>query len=129
MTPCELNYSPIEKMFLALVFVVQKLCHYFQAHMIHLISKTNSTKYIMKKLVLSDRLARWSLLLQEFEIIYVHSKAIKGQALTNFLVDHPKLAHWKLFEELPDENVLFIEVRHGTCTLIVLLIIMVLGLV
>ena len=69
MTPCELNYSPIEKMCLALVFVVQKLRHYFQAHMIHLISKANSVKYIMTKPVLSDRLARWSLLLQEFEII------------------------------------------------------------
>ncbi|XP_057461067.1 uncharacterized protein LOC130751463 [Actinidia eriantha] len=111
MTHCELNYSPIEKMCLALVFVVQKLRHYFQAHTVHLVSKANSVKYIMTKPVLSDRLARWSLLLQEFEIIYVSQKAIKGQALADFLADHPIPADWELSEELPDEDVLFIQVQ------------------
>ncbi|GFZ02402.1 hypothetical protein Acr_15g0010100 [Actinidia rufa] len=111
MMHCELNYSPIEKMCLALVFTVQKLRHYFQAHTIHLISKANPVKYIMTKPVLSDRLARWSLLLQEFEIIYVPQKAIKGQALADFLADHPIPADWELSEELPDEDVLFIQVQ------------------
>ncbi|XP_057481966.1 uncharacterized protein LOC130768877 [Actinidia eriantha] len=111
MTHCELNYSPIEKMCLALVFAVQKLRHYFQAHTVHLISKANPVKYIMTKLVLSDQLARWSLLLQEFEIIYVPQKAIKGQALADFLADHPIPADWELSKELPDEDVLFIQVQ------------------
>ena len=53
----------------------------------------------MTKPVLSDRLARWSLLLQEFEIIYVPQKAIKGQALTDFLADHPILDDWELSED------------------------------
>ncbi|XP_019251292.1 PREDICTED: uncharacterized protein LOC109230224 [Nicotiana attenuata] len=35
MTPNELKYSPIEKLCLALVFPIQKLKHYFQAHVIH----------------------------------------------------------------------------------------------
>ena len=110
MTSCQLNYLPIEKMCLALVFAVQKLRHYFQTHTVHLISKANPVKYIMTKPVLSDRLARWSLLLQEFEIIYVPQKAIKGQALADFLVDHSILADWELSKELPYENVLFVEV-------------------
>ncbi|MGH2165450.1 ribonuclease H family protein, partial [Enterococcus faecalis] len=38
MTHHELNYSPIEKMCLALIFEIQKLRHYFQAHTVHLIS-------------------------------------------------------------------------------------------
>ncbi|XP_057481975.1 uncharacterized protein LOC130768885 [Actinidia eriantha] len=79
MTHCELNYSLIEKMCLALVFAVQKLRHYFQAHTVHLVSKANP--------------------------------AIKGQTLADFLVDHPIPADWKLFEELPDEDVLFIQVQ------------------
>ncbi|KAF7150396.1 hypothetical protein RHSIM_Rhsim02G0154500 [Rhododendron simsii] len=53
----ELNYSVIEKMYLALVFAIQKMQHYFQAHTVHLISKANPIKYVMPKLVLSDRLA------------------------------------------------------------------------
>jgi len=32
MTPNELNYSPTEKLCLALVFSIQKMKHYFQAH-------------------------------------------------------------------------------------------------
>jgi hypothetical protein len=34
-------------------------------------------------------LVKWALLLQEFEIVYVSQKAIKGQALADFLADHP----------------------------------------
>nr|XP_009762357.1 PREDICTED: uncharacterized protein LOC104214397 [Nicotiana sylvestris] len=34
---------------------------------------------------------------------------MKGQALANFLADHPLLAEWELSDEFPDEDVLFIE--------------------
>ncbi|KAL0439876.1 UNVERIFIED_CONTAM: putative protein K02A2.6 [Sesamum latifolium] len=39
MTPNELKYSPIGKLYLALIFAIQKLKHYFQSHSIHLVSK------------------------------------------------------------------------------------------
>ncbi|KAL0378566.1 UNVERIFIED_CONTAM: Transposon Tf2-12 polyprotein [Sesamum radiatum] len=91
MTPNELKYSPIEKLSLALLFAIQKLKHYFQSHSIHLVSKANPLKYVMTKPVLSDRLARWYLQLQPFEITYVPQKAVKGQVLADFLADHPCL--------------------------------------
>ncbi|XP_070056828.1 uncharacterized protein [Nicotiana tomentosiformis] len=34
---------------------------------------------------------------------------VKGQALANFLVDHPLPVEWELSDEFPDEDVLFIE--------------------
>ena len=49
MTLNELKYSPIEKLCLALVFVIQKLKHYFQAHTIHLVSRSIPLKYVMSK--------------------------------------------------------------------------------
>ncbi|XP_058211580.1 uncharacterized protein LOC131323752 [Rhododendron vialii] len=110
MLPHELNYSVIEKMCLALVFAIQKMQHYFQAHTVHLISKANPIKYVMSKPVLSNRLARWSLIFQQYEIIYVPQKAVKGQALADFLADHPIPAEWELSEELPDEDVMVVEV-------------------
>ena len=58
MTSNELNYSPIEKLCLTLIFAIQKLKHYFQVHTIRLISKSNSIKYVMTRPVLSDRFAR-----------------------------------------------------------------------
>ncbi|KAK4404346.1 hypothetical protein Sango_0803200 [Sesamum angolense] len=110
MTPNELKYSPIENLCLALIFSIQKLKHYFQSHSIHLVSKANPLKYVMAKPVLSDRLARWYLQLQQFEITYVPQKAVKGQVLADFLADHPMPAEWDLSDDLPDEDVLVIEV-------------------
>ncbi|XP_057803083.1 uncharacterized protein LOC131018370 [Salvia miltiorrhiza] len=110
MTPNELNYSPIEKLCLALIFSIQKLKHYFQAHTVRLISKANPLKYVMSRPVLSDRLARWYLQLQQFEIVYVPQKAVKGQVLADFLADHPIPAEWELTDDLPDEDALVIEI-------------------
>ncbi|KAL0349908.1 UNVERIFIED_CONTAM: Transposon Tf2-12 polyprotein [Sesamum radiatum] len=70
----------------------------------------NPLKYVMAKPVLSDRLARWYLQLQQFEITYVPQKAVKGQVLADFLADHPMPAEWELSDDLPDEDVLVIEV-------------------
>ncbi|KAL0396522.1 UNVERIFIED_CONTAM: hypothetical protein Scaly_0100600 [Sesamum calycinum] len=110
MTPNELKYTPIEKICLPLIFAHQKLKHYFQAHTVRLVTKANPLKYVMSKPVLSDRLARWYLQLQQFEIVYVPQKVVKGQVLVKFLVDHPIIAEWELSNDLPAENVLIIEV-------------------
>jgi hypothetical protein len=66
----ELNYSPIEKTCLALMFAIKKLRHYLQAHLVRLISRADPFKYIISR-PLSERLAKWAFLLQEFEIVYV----------------------------------------------------------
>ncbi|KAL0406142.1 UNVERIFIED_CONTAM: hypothetical protein Slati_3928100 [Sesamum latifolium] len=110
MTLNELKYSTIEKLCLALIFAIQKLKHYFQSHSIHLVSKANPLKYVMMKPVLSDRLARWYLKLQQFEITCVPQKAVKGQVLPDFLANHPMPAEWELSDDLPDEDVLVIEI-------------------
>ena len=74
----EHNYTPIEKICLALVFAVQKLWHYMLAHSVTLISRADPLKYLMTKPMPSGKLAKWSLILSEFEIKYVPQKAIKG---------------------------------------------------
>ncbi|XP_019236134.1 PREDICTED: uncharacterized protein LOC109216441 [Nicotiana attenuata] len=111
MTSNELKYSPIEKLCLALVFSIQKLKHYFQAHVVRLVSRANPIKFVMSKPVLSDRLARWYLQFQQFEIVCVPQKAVKGQALADFLADHPILDDWELSDELPDEDAMVIEIQ------------------
>ncbi|KAL0292617.1 UNVERIFIED_CONTAM: hypothetical protein Sangu_2527500 [Sesamum angustifolium] len=79
MMPNELKYPPIEELCLTLIFSIQKLKHYFQSHCIHLVSKGNPLKYVMAKPVLSDRLARWYLQLQQFEITYVKEADQSGK--------------------------------------------------
>ncbi|KAI5338076.1 hypothetical protein L3X38_017347 [Prunus dulcis] len=105
----EQNYTPIEKVCLALVFAVQKLRHYILSHRVILISKADPLRYLMSKPVLSGRIAKWSLLLSEFEIKFVPQKAIKGQALADFLAAHPTPDNMELPADLPDEEVFAIE--------------------
>jgi len=42
-------------------------------------------KYIFEKPALTRRIARWQVLLFEFNIVYVTQKVIKGSALADYL--------------------------------------------
>jgi len=50
------KYSPVEKICLSILFVVQKLRHYMQAYMVQVVSKADPIKYIRLRPVLSGRL-------------------------------------------------------------------------
>jgi len=67
----ELNYSPIEKMCLALMFAVQKLRHYMQAHTVYVISKVDPIKYILSRPVLHGRLTKWAIILEQYDLVHV----------------------------------------------------------
>ncbi|KAM2549289.1 hypothetical protein TB1_013673 [Malus domestica] len=97
-------------MCLTLMFAIQKLRHYMHAYTIHLVAKADPVNYVMSKPVLTGRLAKWALLLNQYEIIYVPAKAIKGQALADFLADHQIPADWKISDDLPDEEVFYIDI-------------------
>ena len=71
---------------------------------------TNPIKFVMSKPVLSDQLARWYLQFKQFEITYISLKAIKGQALADFLANHPIPNDLELSDELPDEDAMLIEI-------------------
>ncbi|KAL0285833.1 UNVERIFIED_CONTAM: hypothetical protein Sradi_7162300 [Sesamum radiatum] len=64
----------------------------------------------MSRPVLYGRLAKWSILFNQYEIEYVPQKSIKGQALANFLADHPMPAEWEISDNFPDEDVFSIEI-------------------
>ncbi|XP_075659140.1 uncharacterized protein LOC142629025 [Castanea sativa] len=108
----ELNYSPIEKMCLALFFAIDKLEHYMQAHTVRLVAKADPIKYVLARPVVSGRIARWVVLLQQYDLAYVPQKAIKGQVLADFLADHPVPSDWEFSDDFPDEDVFYIEVMQ-----------------
>ncbi|XP_058080634.1 uncharacterized protein LOC131228784 [Magnolia sinica] len=69
-------------------------------------------KYLFKKPALMGRIAKWQLLLFEFNITYVTQKAIKGQALVDHLAAHflPDYKPLKTF--FPDEDILLIDEKE-----------------
>ncbi|XP_038904440.1 uncharacterized protein LOC120090803 [Benincasa hispida] len=46
-------------------------------------------------------------MLQQYDIVYVPQRVVKGQALADFLADHPIPSNWELSEDLSDDEVLF----------------------
>lgn len=53
--------------------------------------------------LLNSRLAKWALLLSQYDMKFVPQKVVKGQAIVDFLVDHPVPENSKLYEAIFDE--------------------------
>jgi len=104
MIGAEHYYNPVEKECLVLVFAVQKIRHYLIGQHIHVISRVNPLRLLMTRpSSLNCRLAKWAILLLQYEVQFMPQKPIKGQAMTDFLVDHPVPENSKLYDDLLDE--------------------------
>ena len=44
---------------------------------------------MLSRSIMRRRIGKWSLALMEFSLEYQSQKSIKGQAIANFLTDHP----------------------------------------
>ncbi|GKA46440.1 reverse transcriptase domain-containing protein, partial [Tanacetum coccineum] len=84
----ELNYTPMEKLVLALVFAAKRLRRYFQAHPIAVITD-QPIKQIISRPDVAGRLQKWSVMLGEHNITYRPRTSVKGQILADFLVEKP----------------------------------------
>lgn len=74
----DLNYTQIEFACLVIVFSSYKLCHYMLTHKIKLVARIYPIKYLLNKVTLTRRLAKWVMMLRKFDIEYVDKKSIKG---------------------------------------------------
>ncbi|CAL2247100.1 unnamed protein product [Prunus armeniaca] len=81
----ETRYPNTELLCLALVYAAQRLRHYFLAHKLQLIVKSDLVRYLLTRPVLSGCFACWLLQQSEFHITCTTPKAIKGQAVIDML--------------------------------------------
>ena len=92
-----------------MTWIAQKFRHYLAAYTTYLISRMDPLKYIFQKPMPTGKLAKWQILLSEFDIVYVTQKAIKGQALADHLAENPVDRDYEpLKTYFPDEEVLFV---------------------
>ena len=63
-------------------------------------------KYIFEKPAITRRIARWQVLLSEFDIVYVTQKEIKGSALADYLAQQPLNNYQPMHPEFPDEDIM-----------------------
>ena len=63
--------------------------------------RTDPIRYLLSKLILSGRLAKWSLQLAEFDITCVTPTEIKGQAVIDMLASFSSEEEMPTIEEIP----------------------------
>ncbi|XP_051140178.1 uncharacterized protein LOC127257763 [Andrographis paniculata] len=82
-----LNYTMPEKMCYSLVFACTKLEHYMLPRRIEVISKINLIKLILQRPTMQGRLMKWAIKLAPFNLYHSPLRAVKGQAIADFLAD------------------------------------------
>ena len=80
------RYPLMEKLAFALITASRKLRHYFQAHVI-VVMTDHALKKSMNKLEATGRLIQWAIELSEFDVKYQPRNAIKAQALADFIAE------------------------------------------
>ncbi|GJW05103.1 reverse transcriptase domain-containing protein [Tanacetum coccineum] len=91
----EVNYTPMEKLVLALLSASKRLKRYFQAHTVVVIT-SQPIKQLLSSSEISGRMLKWKFELEGYDIQYRPRTAIKGQILADFIMERPE-------EESPDE--------------------------
>ena len=88
----ETRYTSLEKLVLALYMASRKLRHYFESHLIHVMTNY-PIKAVLRKPKCSGRMAKWVISLSAHDIKYMPRTAMKFQALADFVADFsPDLA-------------------------------------
>ena len=71
MTPTELNYTITEKEFLAVVYSINKFCHYIAGYKYFVHTDHSAIRFLMNKPITNGRVTRRLILLQEFNITII----------------------------------------------------------
>ena len=107
-TDCETRYSLLEKTCCALVWVARRLRQYMLTHTTLLISM-DPIKYIFEKPALFGRIARWQMILTEYDIQYTIQKAIKGSVLADHLAHQAVEDYQSMRFDFPDEDIMTLD--------------------
>ncbi|XP_058757655.1 uncharacterized protein LOC131630928 [Vicia villosa] len=105
-TDCESRYSLLEKTCCALAWAARRLRQYMLTHTTLLISKMDPIKYIFEKPALTGRIARWQMILTEYDIQYTTQKAIKSSVIADYLAHQPVDDYQSMYFEFPDEDIM-----------------------
>ena len=94
-----MRYLPLEKAILAVVLGIRKLPHYFQAHIVVVLTQL-LLKTIIRSADYTGRIAKWGTILGAFDTKYMPRTSIKGQVLADLMVEftEPEI------EELPSNG-------------------------
>ena len=73
----EIRYLPLEKAILVVVHATRKLPHYFQAHIVVVLTQL-PLKTLLRNADYTGQVAKWGTILEAFDIKYMPHTSIKG---------------------------------------------------
>ena len=82
----EVHYLPLEKAILAIVHAMRKLPHYFQSHTVVVLTQL-LLQSLLRSTDYTEKIDKWSTILEAFEIKYMSRTSIKGQVLVDLVVE------------------------------------------
>ena len=82
----EVRYLPLEKAILVAVHATRKLPHYFQAHIMVVLTQL-PLKSVLQNDDYIERIAKWNTILGAFDIKYMPWTSIKGHVLADLVVE------------------------------------------
>ena len=85
----EVRYLPLEKAILAIVHAMRKLPHYFQSHTVVVLTQL-LLQSLLRSTDYTEKIDKWSTILEAFEIKYMSRTSIKGQVLVDLVVEFAK---------------------------------------
>jgi hypothetical protein len=105
LSDCETRYNQLQNLLYVIIITKCKLLHYFESHLIHLITSYGHRE-IIRNCLATGRITMWALKLMGLDIPYVPQTAIKYKALVYFVAEwtetqHPPppvtLMHWSMY--------------------------------
>ena len=80
-------------------------------HTTWLVSEMDPIKYVFEKPALTGRIARWQMLLSEYDIEYHAQKAVKGRVIADHLAHQPIDDQESVKYDFPDEDVMYLKMK------------------
>ena len=99
----EVRYLPLEKAIMAIVHATRKLPHYFQVHIVVVLTQL-PLKSVLRSANYTERVAKWGTILGAFDIKYMPRTSVKGQVLADLVAE---------FAECPEEVEIGDDHRHA----------------
>ncbi|XP_058784569.1 uncharacterized protein LOC131659384 [Vicia villosa] len=108
----ENRYTSIEKLCLCLHFSCTKLKYYIKPIYLYVSSHFDVIKYMLSKPIMHSRIGNWALALTEYSLAFMPLKAMKGQVVSDFIVDHAVVETPQLLVELKPWRLFFNGSTH-----------------